>query len=309
MATLKQSHITALLMISIVFGASFQAAAVTIDPILQEQFANELFDNGQYLRAAEEYQRYAFFFARHAKRREMLFKAGKSFLLANDPSTALKLFNQLTSDTPLDEIAVEAFFMAARCQLQMNAATHAVVQLNNLVALSDDPAVEDRAYYRIAWIHINRLDWNGALQSLSRISPQGAARYDVKAIMGPLEKASAIPQKSPVAAGMLSILPGGGQLYCHRYKDALIAFVLNVGTFWAAHEAFDNDQPALGGLLAFVGVGFYAGNIYGAVNDARKYNIDQKRRYIHQLEQQSRRSEIPSPSAGDGIVIGLRVAF
>ena len=302
-----------ILLFTMVFLIGFfcpaQASVVTIDPLRQEAFADQLFKNGQYLRAAEEYQRFAFFFKDHPKNRLMQFNAGKSFMLANDPLTALKIFKSLTDDDRLDDIAVESHFMAAQCHLQMNAFTQALVQLSNLIALSDSKAIKDRAYYRTAWIHIDRMDWPGALGALDRMTPEGRRQYNTGAIAKPLEQAGQIPQKSPSTAGALSIIPGAGQLYCHRYKDALIAFVLNVGTFWAAHDAFENDQVGLGSLLSFVGLGFYAGNIYGAFNDAHKFNSNQKRHFVDYLKQQPVRPDFPPQSHRGGIVIGARFSF
>jgi len=119
--------------------------ALTIDSEQQFQFAEALFNSRQFRRAAEEYQRFAFFFPEDSRQRPARLKAGQAFLMAKDPATALDRFKALTTQDELDPIAVEAFFMMAECYLQMNSATHAVVQLNNLIALSDDIAVRDRA--------------------------------------------------------------------------------------------------------------------------------------------------------------------
>ena len=43
-----------------------------------------------------------------------------------------------------------------------------------------------------------------------------------------------------MTAGILSIIPGTGHLYCGRYKDATLAFILNTAMIYAACEAFDN---------------------------------------------------------------------
>jgi hypothetical protein len=81
-----------------------------------------------------------------------------------------------------------------------------------------------------------------------------------------------LPYKKPTAAGALAILPGLGHLYCERPKDALVAFLLNGVTIWAAIEAFDEDLQVLGGILLLLELGFYTGNIYSAVNSAHKFN-------------------------------------
>jgi len=75
---------------------------------------------------------------------------------------------------------------------------------------------------------------------------------------------------------MLSVIPGAGYLYLERYQDALISLLVNTALIFAAYEAFDNDLYVLGGIISFVELGFYAGNIYGATTSAHKINRSQK---------------------------------
>lgn len=287
------------------------AIALTIESDQQLTYADTLFKNQQYLRAAEEYQRFVFFFPDHPKNRTVIFKTGQSFFSAKDPGRAIGFYKSLTQVQPLDDLAVEAFFKMSECYLSMNTPTHAVVQLNNVIALSDDPAIEDRAYYRIGWIHIDLVDWAGAQMAFAKMSTVGQQRYGLVDLTKALSNSAAIPTKSPYLAGSLSIIPGGGQLYCQRYEDALIAFAVNIGLIWAAVDAFDNEQYGLGGLLSFVGMGFYAGNIYGAVNDAHKYNHMQIRQFVDQLSQYQVHVAGPSHdgAATKGLVLGLKIPF
>jgi tetratricopeptide (TPR) repeat protein len=284
--------------------------ALTIDGDHQYQFAEELFNRHQFRRAAEEYQRFSFFFPRDTRRRSALFKAGQSFLLAKDPAAALELFKVLTDGNQLDAIAVNSYFMMVTCDLQLNRPTQAVLDLNNLIVLSDDDAIRDRAYYRLGWIYIDQTDWAAASKAFAKISESRRGHFRIDALERELDRASSLPSRSPSLAGALSIIPGAGQLYCKRYEDALIAFGVNLGLFWAAHDAFDQDQYALGGVLAFVGLGFYSGNIYGAISDAHKFNQTQKRRFGEALQRQmilgSRPGEPGSPA---GILFSLHLPF
>jgi hypothetical protein len=56
---------------------------------------------------------------------------------------------------------------------------------------------------------------------------------------------------------------------------------------FAAVEAFDNDNEALGGLLTFFEIGLYSGNVYSAVNSAHKYNRKQKHDFLKYLKEHS----------------------
>jgi hypothetical protein len=222
----------------------------------------------------------------------------------------MERFKELTNREPLDQPAIEAFFMLAECFLEISSPSQAVVQLHNIIALTDDPQIHDRAYYRIGWINIEQTDWRGAQRAFTHISPARRASYGLDRIDTLLDGASTIPFKNPVLAGTLSIIPGAGQLYCERYEDALVALVINVGLVWAAFDAYDQEQYALGGLLSFVGIGFYTANIYGAVSDAHKFNRTQKQHFVDQLKQHVTIGAGPALPAGPGgLLLSLHFRF
>ncbi len=56
-----------------------------------------------------------------------------------------------------------------------------------------------------------------------------------------------------------------------------MAFVVN-GLFVAGTiAAIDNENYALAGIVGGIGVPFYVGNVYGAANAARKWNLSLSR--------------------------------
>lgn len=284
--------------------------AITIDAQQQLDYADRLFAEKQYLRAAEAYQRFGFFFKDHPLQRAILFKSGEAFLLAGDATTALARFKELAVIPLPDQLAVDADFMVVECYLNLNTPTQAGIHLQNILTKTEDQGIKDRAYHRLAWLHIHYADWKPAQDALSRISPSNRVHYRSDEIAALLGHTDAIPRKNPALAGTLSIIPGAGQLYCNRYEDALIAFLLNVGLIWAASDAFDQDQPALGGLLSFIGLGFYFGNIYGAVGDAHKYNRNRQGEYVDRLKPYQVREVAPPPTASaKGLLFSLHVPF
>ena len=109
-------------------------------------------------------------------------------------------------------------------------------------------------------------------------------------------------------AGALAILPGTGYLYCNRPRDALISFLINGGLIFAAYEAFDNDMVALGGVISFVEIGFYSGNIYGSISSAHKYNQDQDRRFVDRLKE-NLRVNLSSRPENKGLELSFQYRF
>lgn len=108
-----------------------------------------------------------------------------------------------------------------------------------------------------------------------KISEPGKENYHTDQYLGLIAKARTVPGKNPRAAGVFAVIPGGGFLYCERYHDALVTFLLNAGLMAAAYKAYDNDNIPLAGVIGFVETGFYTGNIYGSISSAYKYNLAQ----------------------------------
>ena len=119
-------------------------------------------------------------------------------------------------------------------------------------------------------------------------------------------KGEFLPYKNPTTAGILAgALPGMGHAYCGRYKDGMVALVLNGLFIWAAVESFHQDNPALGSILGFLELGWYSGNIYSAVNSAHKLNRKLKDDYLKSLPDQFR---INLMTQRDG-TLGLALRF
>lgn len=284
--------------------------AATIDAHQQMEYADQLFDQGQYRRAAEEYQRFTFFFPDNPNWRQAVLRSGQAFLRAVDPNLALSQFKQLMDTFDPDALAIEAYFMSVECYLQFKSTTQAIAQLHNIITLVEADNVKDRAYHRLGWIYIELADWRGARQAIERISDSGRRRLRVDELDAALSHASFLARKSPALAGTLAIIPGAGQLYCHRYEDALIALLVNVGLFWSAYDAYDKEQYGLGSLLTFVGLGFYSGNIYGAITDAHKYNQLRRHEYMDRLKRDYLIESVPTPQAStNGVFLSLQFSF
>lgn len=304
---IKQTLLAALLLL-ICLAQALMAA--TIDPHQQMKYADQLFDQGQYRRAAEEYQRFTFFFPDNPNRRQAILRSGQAFLHAHDPNLALSQFKQLIDTFNPDALAIEAYFISVECYLQIKSTTQAIAQLHNIITLVDENNVKDRAYYRLGWIYIDMTDWKGARQAIGRISDFGRRRLRVDELDAALSQSSFLARKSPALAGTLSIVPGAGQLYCRRYEDALISLLVNVGLFWSAYDAYDNEQYGLGSLLTFVGLGFYAGNVYGAITDAHKYNQWRMQEYTDRLKRDYLIDSGPTPQAStNGVFLSLHFYF
>lgn len=279
-----------------------------IDADKQFDFAEHYFGNKEFLNAADEFKRFVYFFPKDARVEMALFKVGMSYYFSEQYTEAIAAFNALVDEYGETALGLQSYWRISESHLKLGAYGAAVIGLQNLIALTDDQGVRDEAYYRIGWIHVEAANWEAASRSFAKISSQNTDKYKLKHLMDELDKEKLIPKKSPRLAGLLSIIPGAGFLYCERYQDALIAFLLNGGLILAAYESFDEGHNALGGLITFVEIGFYAGNIYGSVNSAHKYNRNYTRRFIDRLKE-NRKITFSSGFNNQGVCLSLRFSF
>ena len=270
------------------FSQSFAGCVLEIDSDKQFTFAEDYFSNKEYFRAIGEYQRFIYFFPEDNRVKTAMYKIGMSHFKAGHFKNAINSFETIIDKYEDTDLFTKAYFMISECCIKLNEAGSAIANLHNLITIRDDIHLRDEAYYRIGWIYIEMASWEKARINFAKISPQSKNKYQLKRLSKELDKTKLIDRKSPQAAGFLSIIPGAGFLYCERYRDASIAFLLNAGLMYAAYESFDDDNYALGGLITLFEVGFYAGNFYGAITSAHKYNRSKTGQFIDQLKQNTK---------------------
>ena len=263
-------------------------SSITINPDKQFNFAEYYFSQKDYLMAVAEYNRFIYFFPEDQRVETVMYRIGMSYYRGGYFKEAVNSFRAVIDRYVDTDLSVKSYFMISEAHVKQYAFGLAVINLNNLITMTHDEEVRDEAYYRIGWICIETASWVEARRYFSKISTKNKNKYRLERLTDELNKERFIPRKDPHLAGFLSVIPGAGYLYCERYQDALIAFLLNGGLIYAAAESFDDDNNALGGVIAFVEFGFYAGNIYGAVTSAHKYNRKQTGRFIETLKQNTK---------------------
>jgi len=272
------------------FSQSFAGPVFTIDSDKQFDFAQHCFLSKEYFRAIDEYKRFIYFFPEDNRVRTAMYKIGMSYFNSKSFNDAINSFNAMIdkysdTDFSMTDLCTKAYLMISKCHIHLNESGPAIICLNNLITITDDIDVKDEAYYHIGWIYLEKASWEKARNNFAKISQQNKNKYQLKRLSKELDRTKLIDRKSPKIAGLLSIMPGAGFLYCERYQDALVAFLLNAGLMYAAYESFDDDNYALGGVITFVEVGFYTGNFYGAITSAHKYNRTKTREFIEELRQ------------------------
>jgi TolA-binding protein len=248
-------------------------------------FAETLYAEGDFYRAITEYKRHIYFFPDDKNVERSHLGIAKSFFGAKRWNECITAVNKFIDAYPLSTLRTEALHLKGLAEKSLKRYDEAISVFNEIIRSPAD-AWYDKAIYQIALIFLEKEDWNQARSSFLLV-PKASPYYgSAQNISEGLKYINEIPQKSPETAGVLAaILPGAGHLYAERPRDALVSFLLNASFIVAAIELYHHDHYVAGGIVTFIELGWYTGNIYSAVNSAHKYNKRMKEEFIDRLRE------------------------
>jgi tetratricopeptide (TPR) repeat protein len=285
-------------------------ATVLLDSDRQLQFAEDLFQRGEYYRAIGEYERFIHFFPESEDVVLAKYRIGLAYLKGERYEEAIEAFMLVASQYPESAYADQSYLRMGEAYVQLKRYDDAITHFEKLIAMTSDQNIKDEAHYQCGWAYLEQESWDNARICFDQISPQNRARFRMEDLLKELDKRGDLKRKNPTTAGLLAIVPGAGHVYCERYRDALVSFLVNGALILAAWEAFDNELYALGGLVTVVELGFYSGNIYSAVSSAHKYNRDEKNRFLRYLQERSKiKVSLVGPGHDEAVLVSYHFSF
>ena len=302
---IKRRFLLPFFLLTLLQPSQLLAAQVLLNSDDQFRYAEELMKRQEYPLAVLEFERFIHFFPEDEKVPEAKLMIGQSYLNARAYEQARKSLEKVHKAYPDRFVGGKALFLIGESYYRQGVYEEANLYFKKVREAYPQPELRDSALYRLGWSHMQSRRWQeagGIFGSMDHASPLYASAQElaIKSLEG-----ETLPYKSPSTAGVLAaVLPGSGHLYCDRYRDGLVAFLLNGLFIWATIEAFDNDHEVLGGVLAFLELGWYSGNIYSAVNSAHKYNRQLKDSYLRGLPELNLFS-----TSGRSLGLALRVTF
>ncbi|MGB3975234.1 MAG: tetratricopeptide repeat protein [bacterium] len=248
-------------------------------------FADSLESSGDYYRAITEYRRLAFHWPEHPLAIESRYRIGRSYLLGNDSERAILEFQDLLTENLGEIDFFRARYALAKALFYSDKWLLAENQLKRLGShIKLDPAI---VYSRL-WCYLKPGNIEAALSFWEDLPLQLTVDdlpSDMQPILHELQSLAALPKKNPRLSGVLSaIIPGLGQAYSGRSRNALTSFLLNGLFIGAIAVAIDQKHYETAAVIGFFELGFYSANIYNAVNDAHKINQSAYEEFLYRFE-------------------------
>ncbi|MYK16651.1 tetratricopeptide repeat protein [Candidatus Poribacteria bacterium] len=242
------------------------------------KFADFLYEQGDYLRAAGEYQRYLFSLSEELEESEQIrYKIALCYRFAGENEQAIRNFEMLLRSRPQSQFASRAYYQIGATYFLMDQFEQSTQFLREALPHITDAQQHAEAEQLIGLSYLMQKQWSEAGEVFKTLQGSDviAIREKASVYHGYAEAGTQLPSRSPFLAGVLStIVPGAGRLYTGRIGDALNS-LLTVGIAgWQAYDGFHRDgiSSAKGWTLGTLGGIFYVGNIYGSVISARVYN-------------------------------------
>jgi tetratricopeptide (TPR) repeat protein len=268
------------------------ASPVFSDPLIIESddqfdFARSCMDSGDYSRAVGEFERFIHFFPENPQVPKARYLIGMCYLKDHRYETARDIFSQIIRSDSITPLAGKALFLTGESYFQEGVPNEAEYYFEQVLEEYPSPDLKNAALYRLGWTKMQANRWQDASEIFSRVEEVSPFYSSARQLAEQSLRGENLPLKSPTTAGALaSIAPGLGHAYVYRYKDAIVAFLLNGLFVWAAVESFQQDHEVLGGILSFLEIGWYTGNIYSAVNVAHKHNRKLQEDFRGRMEDQ-----------------------
>jgi outer membrane protein assembly factor BamD (BamD/ComL family) len=274
-------------------------------------FAEELYQTGQYYRALTEYQRFGSYYPDHEMKENIMFKIGLCYFRGKKYKEGALAFEKMNRQYPDTALGKEALLLAAECYRKQGLIILAMERFSQLAKNSIQEETTVKAVYAMGLIYSENFKLGEARENFKRLGENSSYVELSKKLLEDTDKYKTAKKKSPVAAGILAIVPGLGHLYCERPGDALVSFMVNGLFTWGAVESFRQEQYVLGGILAFFELGWYTGNIYSAVGGAHKYNRYQDKMFLDSLENNidMTTSSDPSTPISSSLIISFDIPF
>ena len=254
-------------------AADADGARIILDSENQYRFALHHMEKEEFNLAVVELERLVYFFPDDERVPEARYLIGRCYLKGRAFDRARKSLYDVVRLYAGKPVAGRALFLIGESYYKQGMHEQAEAVFKRVVKEFPDSELKDAAVYRLGWTRLKENQWEKASETLKRVDQSNplyvsAVNLSEQSLLG-----EELPLKDPTTAGVMAgVLPGLGHAYCERYRDGLISFMLNGLFIWATVEAFDHDRYALGGILGFLELGWYSGNIYSAVNCAHKHN-------------------------------------
>ena len=257
---------------------------------LVTDFADSLFQEGDYLNAAHEYKRILFLHPDTTHIDFVAFRVAASYQNAGQLEKAIRAYQFLIDTYPDSPLVERSTNNIAQCHILLGDKERGIASLENFLAKHKNSDLAPLAHFTIGMLHIDKKEWTeagGIWNDVFSTYPESRFAEVSARLASIVENVDALPHRSRTVAGVLSALvPGSGQVYSGRRVDGFYTFMSvavlgSASVYYARKERHEVAIP-----VAALGLLLYGNNIYQSIQAAETFNLQHEERFRNQIQQE-----------------------
>jgi tetratricopeptide (TPR) repeat protein len=257
------------------------------NPEAVKSFADWLFMQKDYRRAAGEYLRF-YFMSGESPDDTGLFRLGRCYALAGEYEKAIAMYQRLIEDFPESILIQESQYEIALIYFRLTMYRESLTILRSQLITCDLNCPRLFILSGINYLYLR--EWHDACTIFHHPEFNVSIIYspDIVKLIELSERADNCKKKNPLYAGILSaLIPGLGKMYAEKPGDGFFSFI-TIGIFggMAAYSFYEDGPSSVKAwIYASIGGVFYLGNIYGSVIAAAHYNREQQDIILREVDE------------------------
>jgi TM2 domain-containing membrane protein YozV len=265
-------------------------------------FGDHLFDDGDYYRAVTEYRRYLFRTrGKGTDSPRVALAIGEAYLRGAQYEAAALQFESV-ADRRTDALGnAVANLGAARAYLLDDRPLLARPRVRRLFQNAEaEPVLRSEAALLLGISYLQAENFPKARSIFEDPKLSTGPRSPLaKALVNAIVQRERLPQKNPLLAFLLALVPGLGHFYLGQFAVGLTAAMWNGLFMLGALDAWVQRSWGVAIILTLLELTFYGGSIFGSVSGAFKYNRDQELNWKDSVRAQYEAIlKLPDPTLG-----------
>jgi len=252
------------------------------------KFAEYLYQEGDYIRAAAEFQRYLFYYGEDLATKDSIYhKIGLCYRFSNDLQKSINYFQKVIFNYPQSNYLDDSYYQASYCYFLMGKYKESIAFSEANISFVKSDTIKLKMQQMIGINYIYKKEWMKALDFFDSFEEKEKKDSFTTLLVNFTKEGQRLPTKSRFLAGLISsVIPGTGKMYCHRTTDGIFS-LLTIGlTSWQAYEGFHKKgiNSVKGWIYGTISAFFYLGNIYGSIVAVNIYNQQLENRFFKKIE-------------------------
>jgi len=251
-------------------------------------FGDALYQEEEWYGAYLQYKKVLFFNPEAAIKKSLILKIGDTYLFGGQPISVFNLIKKYKELGKKDtEFQSELSLLSARAYFYQGKFKKSLALAEPFLSKS---FLSDKALKKFLVLAMKSSAAAKPLTSVKNHLQYLGTKLKVRTydkVFSSLPEFSRKRLKSPILGGLLSLLPGGGQLYAKRPIEALSSFLINGGlitlsVLWFVQDSSlpeNSRRPYLTIPLLGLSSLFYLANIYSGINLTLHYNKQMAKDY------------------------------